>query len=116
MRAGLRRFAVLYLSIAAVTAAVALVIGTAFGASADRSITIGLYLVGAFLLMAGFFTGNRGPVRPRSGAVPIIGPRFVRWATPEEREESINSSALYVFLGFALIVLGIVADTRYSLF
>ena len=66
--------------------------------------------------MAGFFTGNRGPVRPQGAAVPIFGARFMRWATPQEREESINSSALYVVLGFCLIVFGFVADSRYSLF
>ena len=104
------------MTIAAVTAAVSFVLGLAFGASADRSITIGFYLVGCFLLVAGFFTGNRGPVRPKTTAVPIIGPRFMRWASRAELDESLNSSALYVVLGFGLIVLGIVADTRYSLF
>ena len=106
----------LYLTIAAVTAAVSLILGVAFGASADRSITIGFYLVGCFLLVAGFFAGNRGPVRPKNGAVPIFGPRFMRWASRSELDESLNSSALYVVLGFGLIVLGILADTRYSLF
>jgi hypothetical protein len=47
--------------------------------------------------------------------VPLFGSRVVRWATPEEREESINTSAIYVVLGFALIFLGLLADTRYSL-
>ena len=93
-----------------------LVLGLLFGAPADRSITVGLYLGGSFLLMAGFFVGNRGPVRPKGPAVPIFGARFMRWATPEEREEAINSSALYVVLGLCLIVLGFVADSRYSLF
>jgi hypothetical protein len=86
------------------------------GSSADRSITIGLDLVGCFLLVAGFFTGNRGPVRPKNVTVPIIGPRFMRWATRSELEETLNTSALYVVLGFALIVLGVLADTRYSVF
>ena len=72
--------------------------------------------MGCFLLVAGFFTGNRGPVRPKNVAVPIIGPRFMRWASRSELDESLNSSALYVVLGFGLIVLGIVADSRYSLF
>jgi hypothetical protein len=51
----------------------------------------------------------------RDVGVPLLGSRFVRWATPEEREESINTSAIYVVLGFALIFLGVLADTRYSL-
>jgi len=40
----------------------------------------------------------------------------MRWASQAELDESLNSSALYVVLGFGLIALGIVADTRYSLF
>jgi hypothetical protein len=47
---------------------------------------------------------------------PLFGSRFVRWATPEEREETINMSAIYVLLGFVLILFGFAADTRYSLF
>jgi hypothetical protein len=40
----------------------------------------------------------------------------MRWATPEERDETINMSAVYVVLGLVLIVFGVLADTRYSLF
>ena len=82
----------------------------------SRAVSVGFYLVGSFLTIAGFFVGNRGPVRlKRDVGVPLLGSRFVRWATPEEREESINTSAIYVVLGFALIFLGVLADTRYSL-
>jgi sulfite exporter TauE/SafE len=95
---------------------VSLVLGLLVGASANRSITFGLDIVGCFLLVAGFFTGNRGPVRSQRDAVPLIGPRFVRWATRQELEETLTSSALFVILGIALIVLGIAADNRYSLF
>jgi hypothetical protein len=86
------------------------------GESVSRAVSVGFYLVGAFLTVAGFFVGNRGPVRlKRDVGVPLFGSRIVRWATPEEREESINTSAIYVVLGFALIFLGVLADTRYSL-
>jgi hypothetical protein len=68
--------------------------------------------VGSFLLVAGFFVGNRGPVRAsREGGVPLFGSRFVRWATREELDESINASAVYVTLGVALILLGIAAES-----
>ena len=84
--------------------------------SVSRAVSVGFYLVGSFLTIAGFFVGNRGPVRLKKDVgVPLLGSRFVRWATPEEREESINTSAIYVVLGFALIFLGVLADTRYSL-
>jgi hypothetical protein len=41
--------------------------------------------------------------------------RWVRWATPEEQRESISLSAVLVTLGIAIIVLGVLADTRYRL-
>ena len=91
-------------------------LGLLLGESVSRAVSVGFYLVGSFLTIAGFFVGNRGPVRLKQDVgVPLMGSRFVRWATPEEREESINTSAIYVVLGFALIFLGVLADTRYSL-
>jgi hypothetical protein len=39
----------------------------------------------------------------------------MRWATPLEREESLNESALYLVLGIALILLGVATDTRVRL-
>jgi hypothetical protein len=39
----------------------------------------------------------------------------MRWATPLEREESLNESAVYVALGFALILIGVLADSRAQL-
>src|SRR5919204_5894186 len=115
--AGLRRLLVLIVVVAGVTALGALALGLLTGASASRSLSIGFYLVGSFWLVAGFFVGNRGPVRLKSDiGAPLFGSRFVRWATPEEREETINMSAIYVLLGFVLILFGFAADTRYSVF
>jgi hypothetical protein len=117
LTAALRRLLVLIVVVAGVTALASLAIGLLTGASVSRSLAIGFYLVGSFWLVAGFFVGNRGPVRLKSDlGAPLFGSRFVRWATPEEREETINMSALYVLLGFVLILLGFAADTRYSLF
>jgi hypothetical protein len=42
--------------------------------------------------------------------------RRVRWATQEEHEEAINSSALFVALGLLLIFLGLVSDNKHALF
>jgi hypothetical protein len=115
--AGLRRLLVLIVVVAGVTALCALVLGVLTSSSVARSLSIGFYVVGSFWLVAGFFIGNRGPVRLKSDiGAPLFGSRFVRWATPEEREETINMSAVYVLLGFVLILFGFVADTRYSLF
>ena len=110
--AGLRRFFMVFGSLAAVTALVSFGVGVAMGADVSRSIAIGFYLVGSLFLMGGFFVGNRGPVHAqRNQPIPIIGPRFVRWATAEELAETINTSAVYVSLGFALIIIGVLADT-----
>jgi hypothetical protein len=114
--AALRRLLVLLVLACAITLVLSLAFGLLAGESVSRSVSVGFYLVGSFLTIAGFFVGNRGPVRlKRDVGVPLLGSRFVRWATPEEREESINTSAIYVVLGFALIFLGVLADTRYSL-
>jgi hypothetical protein len=115
--AALRRLLVLIVVAAGLTALGSIVLGLIAGASLSRSLAIGFYLVGSFWLVAGFFVGNRGPVRLKSDlGAPLFGSRFVRWATPEEREETINMSAVYVLLGFVLILFGFAADTRYSLF
>ncbi len=121
LAAALRRLAVLFVATSALTAAASLLLGLAFDASAARSLSLGFYVVGAFLLVAGFFMGNRGPVRLKGppGAEGLWGfgtGRRVRWATPDEREEAINLSAVFVVLGFALILVGVAADSRYSLF
>jgi hypothetical protein len=115
--AGLRRLLVLIVVVSALTAVGALALGLLAGASASRALSIGFYLVGSFWLVAGFFVGNRGPVRLKSDiGAPLFGSRFVRWSTPEEREETINMSAVYVLLGFVLILFGFAADSRYRLF
>jgi hypothetical protein len=110
--AGLRRFFRVFGSLAAVTALVSFGVGVAMGADLSRSVAIGFYLVGSLFLSGGFFVGNRGPARAqRNQPIPIIGARFVRWATAEELNETINTSAVYVSLGFALILVGVLADT-----
>jgi hypothetical protein len=119
--AAARRIGGLLLLLIVGTVAIALPLGLAAGSSVRRSISVGFYLAGCFLLIAGFFVGNRGPVRAKGDAgVPIFGPlfqtRMLRKATKEEREESINLSVVFVTLGFVLILLGILADTRTELF
>jgi hypothetical protein len=111
-----RRFLTLLVGIGALTIVGSLVLGAFAGAGVLRSISLGFYLVGCFLLVAGFFIGNRGPVRLRSEeGTMLFGSRVIRWATPAEREETINQSAIFVVLGFVLIVLGVVADDRHRL-
>jgi hypothetical protein len=116
----LRRFSLSLVAIAAGTAAVSTLFGLLVGASLARSIAIGFYLVGCCLLLGGFFFGNLGPVRPLgdadAGGMFRLGSRRLRWATREEHEGTINTSAVFVSLGFVLILLGVVSDNRHSLF
>ena len=116
LRAAFRRLTVLLVLATGITLVGAVSFALLLGESVSRSVSVGFYLVGSFLTIAGFFVGNRGPVRLKKDVgVPLFGSHIVRWATPEEREESLNTSAIYVVLGFTLIFLGVLADTRYSL-
>jgi hypothetical protein len=116
-RAALRRFAILITIVTGVTALISLAIGGLAGSSVTRSLSVGFYAIGSFLVVCGFFVGNRGPVRPqREEGTFFFGPRIMRWATPEEREETINLSAIFVVMGFLLIIFGVLADTRYELY
>jgi hypothetical protein len=113
--AGVRRFVVLLVGISAAIAVFALAIGAALGASLNTSLADGFDGFGSLLLVLGFFVGNRGPVRSKVDAVPFIGPRFLRWATPEEHKSTIAESAIFVVLGLMLIMIGLVIDDRYRL-
>jgi hypothetical protein len=119
LAAALRRFVFLSAVAAAGTALVSMAIGLLLGAGISRSISLGFYGVGSFLLISGFFVGNRGPVRvkgdPGFGVFGVFRDRRVRWATGSEQAESLNLSFVFVALGVLLIVLGVIADTRYKL-
>jgi hypothetical protein len=113
-----RRFATLFALLAAGTAVVSLALGTLAGASVDRSISLGLYLVGSFLLVGGFFIGNRGPLRSlgeRGGLLAFWGRKGVRPVTPVERREEVSASAVYITVGLFLVALGVVVDSRFAL-
>ena len=117
LRAGARRFLTLLAVVSAGTVCCSLVLGTLAGASADRSISVGLYLVGSFLLIGGFFIGNRGPLRSigDQGLLSFWGRKGVRSASAEERRSEVSASALYFTMGLLLIALGTAVDTRYRL-
>jgi hypothetical protein len=112
--AGLRRIGILFAALAAGSALVALLLGLALGSGIGRAVSLGWYLLGSVLLISGFFVGNRGPSRPQGEGWGVFATqRWVRWASPDEQRESLSLSAILVILGFVLIVLGAVADTRY---
>jgi hypothetical protein len=106
----LRRLARLVLVTAAGTAIVSLLIGLLSGSSVSRSLSFGFYLVGCGALVVGFALAVRGPVR--LGKNERGGHRIV---TRDEREDAIADSALFVALGVVLLVVGVLADTRYPL-
>jgi hypothetical protein len=123
IRAGLRRLFLLILGAAGFTAAGSVVIAALFGTSYGRALTIGFYLAGCFMMLAGFFIGNRGPARmksdargPAGGIGMLLGGRDLRWATLSEQDETINNSAVYILLGLVLVAIGILFDSRHSLF
>ena len=113
----LRRFALMYVGVGGITVALSLAFGAISGASLTRSIAIGLYLIGAVVLIFGFFVGNRGPWRHEHGEGGFsILPRGVRRATAEERREAVSLSVLFIVLGFGLIILGVLSDSAHNLF
>jgi hypothetical protein len=102
-----------------VAAGVFIPVGLLAGMSVNRALSLGLYLVGAFLTIAGFFLGNRGPFRPSTptapDTLPSRGARSLRRASRSEQFEAIAVSAVFVVLGIVLMVLGVVVDSRVQL-
>jgi hypothetical protein len=125
LRGGARRFFGILGIAALVVLAVSLPVGLLLGATVSRSISVGFYVIGSFLLVAGFFVGNRGPVRLKGGDTEVgstvgmfgigLGGRRLRWATPEENADAMASSAAFVVIGFVLILIGVIADSRVQL-
>lgn len=120
--AALRRLTLLVLLTVGFTAAGSLLVGALVGGSLNRAVTLGFYLMGCFLLVAGFFVGNRGPARVKgesAGAGSLlfpVGGRQVRWATAREQNETILNSGIFITLGVILVVVGTLVDTRHALF
>jgi hypothetical protein len=115
--AAARRFATLLGAVAGICLVVGLLGGALFSTALNRSVSLAFYCVGSFLLIAGFFIGNRGPARLKGeGTTMLFGERFVRWASPREREDALNDSAIFVSIGFVLILIGASVDDRHRLF
>ena len=118
---GLRRFAIVALVVVVATAVVSLALGLLFGDSVRRSLSVGFYLAATLSIIMGVFLGIRPPVRQEGdagamgGLFGIFGSGTVRFASPEEREDSIASSAVFVALGFILVFCGLLCDGRHPL-
>jgi hypothetical protein len=114
-RAAARRFAVMLAVVSAGIVVVSYLLGLALGSAPDRSISLGFYVVGAFLAFAGFFVGNRGPVRAVGEDGGWKVGRGLRGASTEEQQESVAIGGLLAVLGFVLLAIGIAVDSRYQL-
>ena len=84
---------------------------------AARSISLGLYLVGCFLMVSGFFLANRGPLRVvnEESLVGLRRPRVLRTAPLSEQSESLNTSVIMVVIGLVLLILATGVDPRVQL-
>jgi hypothetical protein len=118
--AGLKRLAILLVATSLALGALGALGALASGGAVDRWVSVAYYLVGAFLLVLGFFAGMRGPLRPRGsdqGADPVTGlfgigiaSRGARAATDEERRDTLATAGIFLGVGLWLIVLGILVD------
>lgn len=108
-----RRLFVLFGGICAVVVVGGLALAALGAASPSRAVSLGFYGVGAFLVLGGFLIGNRGPYRAR-GTGERLG-RDVRRATEDDTRTSVNMAFLLTVLGFVLLALGVVVDSRVSL-
>jgi hypothetical protein len=122
MLAALRRLVVLVVFCSAITVVGSVALGLLAGAALERAISLGFYGLGCFLMISGFFVGNRGPARVKSETagwtmlpIPGIGSRRLRWATLDEQNETINNSAVFIVLGLILVLIGVVVDSHHSL-
>ena len=110
--------------VSAATLVMSLLAGLALGAGVGRSIATGFYIVGAFFIVVGVFSGIRGPVRPAKNdedgaAVGLFGiglaARGVRAATAVERQDALVTAVLFLALGVTLIIFGVLADSTVEL-
>lgn len=117
--AGVRRLATIGAALLATTVVLSLLLGAAAGASAARSVSVGLYILGIVLLVGCFVFGVRGPLRGVSETgetAPIIGARGYRRATADERTESTKIAILLFVLGIVVVVIGSAIDPTHKTF
>ena len=122
MRGAARRIATLVAVVLGITALASALVGLLAGASLSRAVSTGLYIVGCFLIVLGFFSGVRGPVRPRGKEedAPALSASFgigilasgIRTATADERVDALSAAWLFLLLGVGLVLAGVLVDSR----
>ena len=109
----------LFLAISVLTILMSASFGLLVDASIPRSIAVGFYLVGCFVLLGAFFFGNRGPVRPlemKTQAACSASARAGCAGRPGRARGGDQGASGLLPLGVVLILLGIAWDTKHSLF
>ena len=109
-----RRFGTLFGVAAGVTVLGSMLVALTGGSTVRRALSLGFYVVGSFILLDGFFVGNRGPFRVANeeGIVGLRISRGVRVASGEEQVESFNMTGLLVVAGIVLLALGAAVDSN----
>jgi hypothetical protein len=117
--AGLRRLAIIAGVVLGGTIAVSALLGAAAGSNIGHAVSVGLYVLGAVLLVGCFLFGARGPLRGMSKTgetVSMLGARGVRRATGEERSEATRTALLLFAAGIVVILLGSLIDPNHRTF
>ena len=117
--AGFRRLAAIGGVSLAFTVVVSLLLGLAAGSSAARSVSVGLYILGAVLLVGCFIFGVRGPLRGVSSTgetTSVVGARRLRTATPQERSASTRVALALFALGIVVVLIASVVDPNHKAF
>jgi uncharacterized membrane protein len=119
--AGMIRFVKVAAVCVAVTAVLSVLLGLVLRDSVTRSLSVGFYIAACVMMILGVVYGLRPPVR-QEGDQGAVGGLFgiflaspVRFATPEERQDSLASSAVFVALGLVLALVGVLCDGRHPL-
>lgn len=116
---GVRRLAKIAGAVLAADVLVSLLLGLAAGASVERSISLGLYILGILLLVGCFIFGVRGPLRGVGSSgetAPVLGAHRIRTATSDERTESTRIAIGLFLVGIAVVVLASVVDPTHRAF
>jgi hypothetical protein len=117
--AGIRRLAAIAATVLAADVVISLLLGLAAGAGAERSISVGLYVLGVLLLVGCFVFGVRGPLRgvgSTGETTPVLGARRIRTATAEERTESTRTAIALFLAGIVVVVVASVVDPTHKAF
>src|SRR3954468_8913956 len=101
MLAALRRLTLLVVGCSLGIAAISALFGALLGASLARAGALGFYGLGCFLMVSGFFVGNRGPARVKSESagwsmLPGLGSRRLRRGAGGGAEEKNSKPAGFI--------------------